>query len=407
MLQRNAVFGQNIQYVPAETDLAVHHILVNADGGKVLLAGNPGNGVGRELFLSAVRNNHCARLFRRIGIANVNGNTSRAYRENSGFMQYRGTHVGKLPQLCISNGADYSRVLYDSGICYQEAGNVCPVFIEICLHCTGYNRTGYIAAAPGKGLDIAVCAAAIEAGDHCIGHIFQTLPQGCCCLFIIQRAVRAEKNHFCRINKREAQISRNHLAVQIFSAAGRIVLAGTLPEIFCNYSEFLCEGQCHPQAGNDILIPCLDSFQLCLERKSLFCQSIACIEHVCYLGVCGKALSRCRGHYIPPLRVCLYDCSSLLNLIGICQTASAEFYYFCRHSCIMRSGFRSLSLLEIFVILSKSQKKQEILAIHAVPCHTILVYAFFRKKSIGKTDKFFRIFSVLLVNTPVLVERTL
>ena len=331
MLQRNLVFRQHIQHVTAETDLAVHQILVDVDGGEVLLAGNTGDGVCRQFLIGAVRHDHGTRLIRCVGVADVDGDACRTYREDRCLMQNRCAHVGQLTQFGIGNGTDHSRIVYDAGIGNQETGNICPVLVQGCLDCAGYDRTGDIAAATGESLDIAVCAAAVKSGDNSIFQNAQTLTKYLFGLFVVQAAVRLEEDDFCGIHKGKAQVCGDDLTVQIFATACGIVLAGTLFEVFCDLRKFCLQRKIHAQTGNDVVVPCLDRIQGIREIQTLFCQVIAGVQHIGHLDVIGKTLARCGRYYIPALRICLDDCCCLLDLLGICQTAAAELYYFRCH----------------------------------------------------------------------------
>ena len=118
VFQRNLVVCQYAQHVTAETDLAVHEILVDVDGGELFLAGNTGDGVSADLLVGAVRYDHRARLFRRIGVADVDGDACGTNREDGCFMEHRCAHVGQLTQFGVGDGADDCRIFHNAGVCH-------------------------------------------------------------------------------------------------------------------------------------------------------------------------------------------------------------------------------------------------------------------------------------------------
>lgn len=132
MFDGNIVAGENIQNVPAETNFAVHLILVDVDDAEVLLASDTSNGIGAAIICIAFRNNHRTRSRWVIGIADVDRNTSGTNWEDGFFVEYRCTHVREFSQFGIGDGADADRIFYDSRVSNEETGNVCPVFIQVC-----------------------------------------------------------------------------------------------------------------------------------------------------------------------------------------------------------------------------------------------------------------------------------
>ena len=359
MFQRNLVFRQNIQHVAAEADLAVHQVLVDIDRSEVLLAGDTGNGIRRQFLISTVRNDHCARFFRSVGVADIDRNACGTYRKDRCFMQYRCTHIGQLPQFGIGDRANHCRIVHNAGVCHQETGNVCPVLVQRSLYRTGYDRTGHVAAAAGERLDIAVCSAAIEARNYSMFQCAKAFPQNGFSLFIVQAAVRLEKDHFSSIYKGEAQICSNDFPVQVFAAACGIVLAGTLLEVCCDFLELIVQRKGHAQTGDNIVIPFPNCLQGIGEIQSLFCQIIAGVQHIGHLDVLGEPLAGGRRYHIPPLRICLDDCCCLLNLLCVRQTAAAELYYFrCHmfHSERKPEDLLSTPYLHLFAVNLKNRR---------------------------------------------------
>ena len=143
----------------------------------------------------------------------------------------------------------------------------------------------------------------------------EAFPQNGFSLFIVQAAVRLEKDHFSSIYKGEAQICSNDFPVQVFAAACGIVLAGTLLEVCCDFLELIVQRKGHAQTGDNIVIPFPNCLQGIGKIQSLFCQIIAGVQHIGHLDVLGEPLAGGRRYHIPPLRICFGGAENYLLVL--------------------------------------------------------------------------------------------
>ena len=145
MLDGDSILLKSLKCLAAEAHLGVHHILVNIDCNKSLLACNTGNRVIR--LLTGAFHNQGSCCFRIVGIADINRNARFAHRENSILMKNRRTHVGELTKLSISDNLNWLRIINNARVCNQTAGYIRPVLIHRSARCLCNNGTGNIRTA--------------------------------------------------------------------------------------------------------------------------------------------------------------------------------------------------------------------------------------------------------------------
>ena len=154
MLKGNTVLFKYLKHFSAKAHLSVHHSLFNIDCAKALFSRNTGNSIMR--LSAGAFYNQSSLVLRLIGVADIDRDSFFSDRENCILVENACAHVGQLSQLLVCNRLNYLRILNNPGIRYQKAGYICPVFIQICMNGSGYNRSRHIGTASGKGFNRAV-----------------------------------------------------------------------------------------------------------------------------------------------------------------------------------------------------------------------------------------------------------
>ena len=91
-----------------------------------------------------------------VGVADVDGDVLLADGENGHLVQHLCADIGKLAQLVIGDTFDGLGVVNDAGVCHQNAGNVGPVFVDVCIECCCGQSACDVGAASREGLDPAM-----------------------------------------------------------------------------------------------------------------------------------------------------------------------------------------------------------------------------------------------------------
>lgn len=81
-------------------------------------------------------------------------------------MKHLGPGIAQLPELVVGDLGDGLGIVYDPGVRHQDTGDIGPVFIDVGIQGRSGQGTRDIAAATGKGLDLAIGQLTVEAGDH-------------------------------------------------------------------------------------------------------------------------------------------------------------------------------------------------------------------------------------------------
>ena len=140
-------------------------------------------------------------VFRRIGIADIDGNTLLAYREDGILMQYGSSHICQLAKFAVSDGLNSLGMIDDSGICDQETGHIRPILIDIRFGSLSNNRTSNIGSASGEGLYRSVRHRTVESGNYRFLALCQSGTKYFVGLRCIKLTVFIEENYSCRINE--------------------------------------------------------------------------------------------------------------------------------------------------------------------------------------------------------------
>ena len=175
MLKGNALVFQNSQHLSAESHLRIHHRFLYVHGAEALLARDSRDNMAG--FPAGILHNQGSLVLRPVSVADMNGDSFLSHRENGILVEYAGPHIGQLSQLLVGHRLNDLRIIHDSGIRHQESGHVRPVLVEIGVDGPGYNGTGDIGTASGKGVDLSVPSGAVKPGNHRPLHMGQALGQ--------------------------------------------------------------------------------------------------------------------------------------------------------------------------------------------------------------------------------------
>lgn len=140
-------------------------------------------------------------------------------------MQHARAHIGKFAQLAIGDIANRFRVAHNARVGHQTAGNVRPVFIHVGLNRARNNRARDIAAAAGKGFDVAVRIASVKARHNRALMPGQQRAELFLCLIAVQPPLFVKENALLRIDEIPAEIICQQNAVEVFAPAGGVIRA--------------------------------------------------------------------------------------------------------------------------------------------------------------------------------------
>ena len=212
-------------------------------------------------------------------------------------MKHGCAHVGKLTKLTVGDDLDGLGILHDTGIHHQEAGNVRPVLVKICLCRAGNDGTGDIGAASGEGLHRAVGHTAVEPGDHRVLATGKTAGHNAVGQLGFKIAVLVEEDHLCRVDKGKAQIICHDHAVEVFATAGNVIQGRALGELVVDGLQLCGEIQIQTQAANDAQIALRDLTECLLKGQACRGLVVHLDEKIRHLRVGGEPLAGCGGHH--------------------------------------------------------------------------------------------------------------
>ena len=111
--------------------------------------------------------------------------------------------VSHFPKFIVGDLGNGIGIFYDSGVSHQNAGNIGPVFVYICIQRSGGQRTGDITATTGESTDTAVGHYTIETGgNHAFA--FGLGAEGGVGLFGVHSAVNVKEHPLGSINEFKA-----------------------------------------------------------------------------------------------------------------------------------------------------------------------------------------------------------
>ena len=148
------------------------------------------------------------------------------------------------------------------------------------------------------------------------------------CLFAVESAVLAEKDHVGGVYEVVAEITRKYLPVQILPAACRIVASGLVYQRAFYLRIVALKGHVKSEVGDYAVIALLYPVEYHIDILSPRCLFVAGIKKVCHLCIVAEALSGSGGDDIPPLGIGCDYIAHLAELLAACKGASAEFNCF-------------------------------------------------------------------------------
>ena len=232
MLETDAVVLEGLQSLAAETDLRVHHVLLNVDRGEALLAGDAGDGEGR--LAGRIFHDERAFVLRRVCILDVDRDARRADREDRVLMEHACAHVGELAELTVRDRLDDAGILDDVRIGYEEAGHVGPVLIEVRMHRARDDGTGDVGSASGKCLDSAVGIRSVKSGDDGVRQALKSGGEQLLRCVGVEGAVLEETDVACGVDKLKTEIVSKKNTVQILAAGSSVVASGMSRKILAD-----------------------------------------------------------------------------------------------------------------------------------------------------------------------------
>ena len=243
------------------------------------------------------------------------------------------------------------------GISHQKAAHIGPVFIQIGIGRARHDGAGHIAAPAGERTDAPVRAAAVKARNHCPVRMRKHCGQGVIGPFAVKGPVLGKEDVVLGVQKMIAQIIRQKQAVEVFSPACTIVLAGPGEEIAFNFVQLRYDVHLQPQFGCDghKTLPNLRKG----GRKilSLLMEAIGAIEQVRHLFVAVKALSGGAGHHVAAPCIHFNDLPDLYKLARIRKRAAAEFGHDLSHGRCSLPAVRRLKVLTKIYSIRKRVSK--------------------------------------------------
>ena len=142
MLEGKPLLFKHFKNFTSKANLRIHHVFLNAHYSKALLASYTCDYILR--LTRCALNNHCSRILRLVGIADINRYTFLADRKYGFIMEHSRTHVRKLSQFFICYSHNRLRIVNDSRIRNKEARYICPVLVKVSLDCSCDNSTCYV-----------------------------------------------------------------------------------------------------------------------------------------------------------------------------------------------------------------------------------------------------------------------
>ena len=219
-------------------------------------------------------------------------------------------------------------IFHNPGVRHQNAGNVRPVFIDVCVQCSGGKGAGDIAAASRKGLDLAIGQLAIEAGNDDADAVY-LIAQGLIAALLIHGAVKAEVDPVSGVHELKAQIIRHKPGREIFAPAGQFVLGdGFVVQLGLQSGKLRFQIDGEIQIPGNLPIPGGNHFKNPGAVHAVLGVGIAQVQQIRDLVVLLTPLSGGGDHNNLPLRVRQKDIPDLPILPGIRHGGAAEFDYF-------------------------------------------------------------------------------
>ena len=171
----------------------------------------------------SLADNAGARERRRVGVANIDGDSHFPHRGHGLFVQHTGAHVGQFADLRVSHLFHGPRVVDYPWIRHQQARHIRPVFVEHGVGSSRGNRAAHVGTAAGKGTNLTFSVPAVKAGNYIalasFGEALTEQPPG----LRIHQAVGADHDALSGLYELGAQPGGEQQTAKMLTPGGRII----------------------------------------------------------------------------------------------------------------------------------------------------------------------------------------
>ena len=351
MLKGQAVFFDGLQHAATKAHFAVHHGLFHRQHAEAQTASDTGDDVGIFLVHRAM-GDHGATGIGVVGVTDVGGDTGTMHREHAILVQNASAHVGKLAQLAVGDVADGAGIRHDAGIRHQKAAYIGPVFIQLRIGSTSHDGTGDIATATGEGFHLAASNAAVETGNDGTIHMLEGRSHHGVGQLAVKGAILGEEHQLLGIKEGVAQIVSQQETIEVFAAAGHVVLGHAQLDFLLQRIQMLGNVDIQLQFLSDFQIALADLLEHRAEVLAALVGTVGAVEQVGNLFVLVKPAARGAGDNIATALILFDDRANLAELARIRKRTAAKLCNDLSHSSIPSRRFEGTCDPSQILILS-------------------------------------------------------
>ncbi len=290
VLEADAVVLERLKSLAAETDLRVHHVLLDVDRGEALLTRDTGD---RERRLAgSIFHDKGTLVLRTVGVLDVDRNACRADREDRVLVENACAHIRELAKLAVGDRLDDAGIVHDMRIGYEETGHIGPVLIQVRMYGAGHDGTGDVGTAAGERLHAPVRIRSVKAGNYGVVQILKHFGEQVLRCLRIEGAVLEETDISCGIDEFETEVICNKNTVQVLTAGSRVIATGMCRKILTDRLKLSVERNGQRKTVDDLLIASADLRESLGKISVLLGDGIAVIEHIRDFRVGAVALAR-------------------------------------------------------------------------------------------------------------------
>lgn len=259
-----------------------------------------------------------------VGVADVERDILLAHGEDRALVQHLRADEAQLTQLVIGDALDGQRVGHDAGVGHKDAGHVRPVFVHVGIECRGRERAGDVAAAAGKGADLAVGRHAVKAGDDNAAPVGQPPERGVGRL-LVDRAVKLKAHPQLRVQKRVAEVVRHEQGGEIFAARHELLFRDAGAHLPAQHVELGLDIDVQAAFVADGDVAIADHLKDGVAVHAVLQVRVAQVQQVCELVVVRAALAGGGHDDHLPRGVGAHDVAYFFKLFGVRHRRAAEF----------------------------------------------------------------------------------
>lgn len=179
---------------------------------------------------------------------------------------------------------------------HQTAGNVRPVFIHVGLNRARNNRARDIAAAAGKGFDVAVRIASVKARHNRALMSGQQRAELFLCLIAVQPPLFVKENALLRIDEIPAEIICQQNAVEVFAPAGGVIRARAELNVAAHFIQIPIQINRQPKLLRNAVVARANRIKSRREIAAGRRQAVALIKQIGHFDIGGSAFARRARH---------------------------------------------------------------------------------------------------------------